>query len=546
MDKNQISSDQRPISRITWCVEAFGALCGYAGMALNALWKAARPPLRRLTGVTRRVLRDIAQVHGVTLVRASRQPILSGLIIVLAAATVTVTAVAINADRVTANIEALSPDAPISRSFTAPSTLNTPEGRTGTNPVESNRADRLAGNDGEAGGEATPLLSPASTDEPTGDTADVQVLSTSTGAHDYSWVHSAIRRAAEHAVIIWQRDYQDRWGDCGLTTEFLISAAWMESRPWWSDLRGDGWMDPPLVNKWGAQGPWQFIPETWRQFGRGGDPQNAYDAALAAMRYSCFLAESYPEGLDDRATALQVAVDYHDGPGRDRAQSARCFAGEDLDTRACAGERYASDRLVVMDRLRVESGLRAIGAVDVDAGSPVNAFEAAPAACQTIILGDSLSVGAGAFVDDEFAARGLPQPVQTAQIGRSLMSGAEELRQAANGEPVELVLVALGTNDSWLSRQAARDAIADIEREAGSRDAEVRWVEVTYQPASWLNDLMTAPIPDPSAERHTADDGVHREPSGYRLRAAVYADIAADVCGSRTLHGADEGLAQPR
>jgi membrane-bound lytic murein transglycosylase B len=34
-------------------------------------------------------------------------------------------------------------------------------------------------------------------------------------------------------------------------------------------------------------GPLQFLPESWRQFGDGGDPQNIADAAPAAARLLC-------------------------------------------------------------------------------------------------------------------------------------------------------------------------------------------------------------------------------------------------------------------
>jgi hypothetical protein len=36
-----------------------------------------------------------------------------------------------------------------------------------------------------------------------------------------------------------------------------------------------------------AEGPMQFLPSTWQEFGGGGNPNNVYDAALAAGRYLC-------------------------------------------------------------------------------------------------------------------------------------------------------------------------------------------------------------------------------------------------------------------
>ncbi len=48
-----------------------------------------------------------------------------------------------------------------------------------------------------------------------------------------------------------------------------------------------------------AVGPMQFIPSTWAHWGRGGDPSNVYDAALAAARYLCADGRdlSTPQGL---------------------------------------------------------------------------------------------------------------------------------------------------------------------------------------------------------------------------------------------------------
>ena len=49
----------------------------------------------------------------------------------------------------------------------------------------------------------------------------------------------------------------------------------------------------------GAQGPMQFMPATWRSYGRGGDVQDPHDAILGAAR---FLAAA--GARDDEAGAL--------------------------------------------------------------------------------------------------------------------------------------------------------------------------------------------------------------------------------------------------
>jgi hypothetical protein len=49
-----------------------------------------------------------------------------------------------------------------------------------------------------------------------------------------------------------------------------VGAAWDQSGPWSR-----------------AVGPMQFLPSTWQRWGGNGNPENVYDAALAAARYLC-------------------------------------------------------------------------------------------------------------------------------------------------------------------------------------------------------------------------------------------------------------------
>jgi hypothetical protein len=65
-----------------------------------------------------------------------------------------------------------------------------------------------------------------------------------------------------------------------------------------------------------AIGPMQFIPGTWRRWGRDGsgdgiaDPQNMYDAALAAAAYLC----SGPGGLDTDEGLFPALMRYNRDP----------------------------------------------------------------------------------------------------------------------------------------------------------------------------------------------------------------------------------------
>ncbi|HEX3790416.1 MAG TPA: lytic transglycosylase domain-containing protein [Pseudonocardiaceae bacterium] len=64
-------------------------------------------------------------------------------------------------------------------------------------------------------------------------------------------------------------------------------------------ILGGRWTGDPVWQR--AVGPMQFLPSTWLEYGQGGDPNNVYDAALAAGRYLC-------KGGGDLSDPAQQAV----------------------------------------------------------------------------------------------------------------------------------------------------------------------------------------------------------------------------------------------
>lgn len=59
-----------------------------------------------------------------------------------------------------------------------------------------------------------------------------------------------------------------------------------------------------------AEGPMQFLPSTWEKWGADGNPQNVYDASLAAGRYLC----AGGRDLNTDAGLTDAILSYNDSP----------------------------------------------------------------------------------------------------------------------------------------------------------------------------------------------------------------------------------------
>lgn len=167
----------------------------------------------------------------------------------------------------------------------------------------------------------------------------------------------ALYDAVIEAVASYEKNYSEKYPNCGITAEFLLATAYEESGSWWGRIARDGTMYPSLVNGSDAAGPFQFTGETWGMWYHDGngdgfrDVQNSFDAAYASMRFQCASAtRDYSGSLLNPAVAWNVASDYHDGRGRDREISALCTTNS-IDPGWCQGENYSSRRLALYEKL---------------------------------------------------------------------------------------------------------------------------------------------------------------------------------------------------
>jgi hypothetical protein len=89
------------------------------------------------------------------------------------------------------------------------------------------------------------------------------------------------------------------------------------------------------VSRAGAIGQFQFTPDTWKQYGAGGDPRDPVDAANAASRYAAALAKEFGGDLAKMLAAVNA------GPGRVESAVAKYganwIAGLPAETQAYVG-----------------------------------------------------------------------------------------------------------------------------------------------------------------------------------------------------------------
>jgi hypothetical protein len=89
------------------------------------------------------------------------------------------------------------------------------------------------------------------------------------------------------------------------------------------------------VSRAGAMGMFQFMPDTWKQYGAGGDPRDPVDAANAASRYAAALAKEFGGDLAKMLAAVNA------GPGRVESAIAKYgpnwIAGLPAETQAYVG-----------------------------------------------------------------------------------------------------------------------------------------------------------------------------------------------------------------
>jgi soluble lytic murein transglycosylase-like protein len=103
-----------------------------------------------------------------------------------------------------------------------------------------------------------------------------------------------------------------------------------------------------LLSPKGAQGPMQFMPGTWRQWGNGGDINNLQDSMDAGARYDAYLLKRYGGDVRKALAAYNWGMGNRDQPRLDADIAAH---GDDWERYAPKEtQQYISKILALMAR----------------------------------------------------------------------------------------------------------------------------------------------------------------------------------------------------
>lgn len=103
----------------------------------------------------------------------------------------------------------------------------------------------------------------------------------------------------------YQTPIEDAAEESGMSADILAAQLDQESR-----------FDPEAVSPVGARGPAQFMPETWDEWGDGGDITDPEDSVAAMGRYMGHLMDEVSDLADDPDQQVRYALAaYNAGPG---------------------------------------------------------------------------------------------------------------------------------------------------------------------------------------------------------------------------------------
>lgn len=183
-------------------------------------------------------------------------------------------------------------------------------------------------------------------------------------------------------------------------------------------------------------------------------------------------------------------------------------------------------------------------------------FTGGPAAASVLVVGDSLTVGDGPYLQRELS--GVPVEID-AVVGRPSAAGVPVLRERLKPEH-DIVVFDLGTNDGPSNPGELASSLAAAKEIAGGRCIVVatinrppeRGVTVAAQnrvvgefaaaTGAAVADWQGVVASDPSLLR---SDGVHATPAGYALRALLISQAIGDCLTGVSGIPAPRGDGQP-